>query len=148
SGAYRIISRCLLTALREVGINADIHTSRAIKYGSEKISCFHSPSRYEIMIDNKKLIGSAQRRFKRAFIQHGSILFGVDKDMIAQLFGEESLSMMAWIKLYSDIKKDEFKAILIDKIRKGLNINLTVDEINNNEIYLRDKLLSVKESEG
>lgn len=148
SGAYRIISRCLLTALREVEINADMHTSRAIEYGFEKTSCFHSPSRYEIIVDNKKLVGSAQRRFKRAFIQHGSILFGVDRDLIAQLFGEESLSMMAWIKLYSDIKKDEFKAILIDKIRNGLSINLTAGNINNNENYLRDKLLSVRESEG
>ena len=141
SGAYRIISRCLLTALREVGINADMHASRAIEHGSEKTSCFHSPSRYEIIIENKKLVGSAQRRFKRAFIQHGSILFGVDRELVAQLFGEGSLSTMAWIKLYSDIKKDDFKAILIDKIRKGLNINLIAGNINNDERRLRDKVI-------
>lgn len=138
SGAYRIISRCLLAALREAGVNADMHTSRAIEHGFEKTSCFHSPSRYEIIIDNKKLIGSAQRRFKSAFLQHGSILFGVDRDLVAQLFGEGSLSTMAWIKLYSDIKKDDFKAILIDKIKKGLNINLIAGNMNNEERRLRD----------
>ncbi len=141
SGAYRIISGCLLAALREIGINADMHRSRAIEYGSEKISCFHSPSRYEIIIDNKKLIGSAQRRFKRAFIQHGSILFGIDRALIARLFGEDSLVTIAWVKLYSNIKKHDFKLVLTDKIEKGLNIKLAVGNINDNERYLREKLI-------
>jgi len=141
TGAYRIISRCLLETLREAGINADMHIHRAIESNSKKISCFHSPSRYEIIINNRKIIGSAQRRFKRAFLQHGSILFSIERNLIAQLFGEESLSTMAWIKLYSDIKKHEFRTILIDKIRKGLNINLTVGNINDNEKYLREERL-------
>lgn len=141
SGAYRIISRCLLAALREVGINADMHASRTIEHGFGKISCFHSPSRYEIIIDNKKLIGSAQRRFKSAFLQHGSILFGVDRDMVAQLFGEGSLSKMAWVKLYSNIKRDDFKAILIDNISRGLNINLIAGNVNDEERRLKDEAI-------
>lgn len=148
TGAYRIISRCLLETLREAGINADMHISRATEFNSKKNSCFHSPSRHEIIIDNKKLVGSAQRRFKRAFLQHGSILFGIERDLIARLFGEESLSMMAWIKLYSDIKKDNFKAILTDKVRKGLNINMAVGNINDNERRLRDKVIEVKKLRG
>lgn len=146
SGAYRIISGCLLAALREVGINADMHRSRAIEYGSEKISCFHSPSKYEIIIDNKKLIGSAQRRFKKAFIQHGSILFGVDKALIARLFGEDSLATIAWVKLYSNISKHDFKRVLTDKIEKGLNIKLTLGNINDDERLLRDRLIEGKQS--
>lgn len=146
SGAYRIISGCLIAALREVGINADMHTSRAIEYGSEKFSCFHSPSRYEIIIDNKKLIGSAQRRFKKAFIQHGSILFGVDKALIARLFGKDSLATMAWVKLYSNIKKHELRLILTDKIEKGLNIKLALGNINDDERHLRDRLIEGKQS--
>ncbi|MBI3754651.1 MAG: lipoate--protein ligase family protein [Deltaproteobacteria bacterium] len=144
SGAYRIISGCLLAALRDIGINADMHRSRAIEYGSEKISCFHSPSRYEIIIDNKKLVGSAQRRFKRAFIQHGSILFGIDRALIARLFGQDSLATMAWVEFYSNIKKHELRLVLADKIEKGLNIKLAVGSMNNNERDLREKLIQEK----
>ncbi|MBI5328394.1 MAG: lipoate--protein ligase family protein [Deltaproteobacteria bacterium] len=156
SGAYRIISRCLLEALREAGVNAEMQDASLPQSASirgckmqdaEKISCFHSPSRYEIIIDNKKLIGSAQRRFKRAFLQHGSILFGINRELIIQLFGEESLQRMACLGFYSSIKKNEFKAILINKIKEGLNVQLTAGNITNHERYLREKLISVKESE-
>lgn len=149
SGAYRIISGCLLEALREIGVNAKMHTSRSCGAGREKqISCFHSPSRYEITIDNKKLVGSAQRRFKRAFIQHGSILFGIDRSLTEWLFGEESLRKMAWVKLYNNIKKHEFRPILTDKIKNGLNINLAVGKINDNERCLKDRLIQEKQSKS
>ena len=147
SGAYRIISRCLLEALREVGVNAEMQTVRCEMQGagdSQKISCFHSPSKYEIIIERKKLVGSAQRRFKRAFLQHGSILFGIDKELIIQLFGEQALQRMAWLELYSNVKKDEFRAILINKIREGLDIDLIAGHMNDHEKYLKDKLILKK----
>lgn len=137
SGAYRIINTCLLEALKEAGINAEMHASCARPYSHKRSSCFHSPSKYEIIVDNKKLVGSAQKRLRNAFIQHGSILFGIDKDIIPKLFGGESLSRMAWVGLYNDITRHDFKTILIDKIEKGLNIKLTVGNINDDERYLK-----------
>ncbi len=70
-GAYEEISGCIINALNDVGIDARF--SPGIK-GSKSVSrdaCFYSPSRYEVMINGKKLVGSSQRRFKNAFIQHG-----------------------------------------------------------------------------
>lgn len=141
TGAYKIISKCLLEAFIEAGINVEMHNTRCKMQDSKKTSCFHSPSRYEIMIENNKIVGSAQRRFKEAFLQHGSILFGIEKDLIKRLFGKEALSTMACIKYYRDINKEEFKSILVNKLIKGLNISLTVGKLNDNEIYLRDKLI-------
>lgn len=141
SGAYKSISRCLLLALQEVGVHAEMQNKRYGMQDTKDISCFHSPSRYEIMVGNKKLVGSAQRRFKKAFLQHGSILFGINKEYMIRLFGEESFGRTAWLGLYSNVKKNEFRAVLIDKIKKGLNINLSVDKINNDEKYLRDKII-------
>lgn len=40
------------------------------------IACFTSTARYEITLDGKKVVGSAQRRFGNAVLQHGSILLG------------------------------------------------------------------------
>lgn len=147
SGAYRIISRCLLEALREVGVNAEMQNVRCETQDggdSQKISCFHSPSKYEIIVEKKKLVGSAQRRFKRAFLQHGSILFGINRELIMQLFGEQASQRMAWLELYSNVKKDEFRAILINKIREGLDIDLIAGHMNDHEKYLKDKLIQEK----
>lgn len=141
AGAYKIITTSLLSALREVGVNADMHTSYTKDYTSKKLSCFHSPSRYEIIIENRKLVGSAQRRFKRVFLQHGSILFDIDKELISKLFGNDAIFRMAWLNHFSAVKKCDFKAVLADRIREGLNIQLIKDNISNDEIFLRDKLI-------
>jgi lipoate-protein ligase A len=86
---YRIISQALLESLLILGIEGEwIKPARE----SESLSstpltikpCFISTSRYEITVQGRKLIGSAQRRFsaqpdlstKESFIQHGSILTG------------------------------------------------------------------------
>jgi lipoate-protein ligase A len=52
--------------------------------------CFMSNSRYEITVERKKLIGSAQRREKNSFIQHGSIPLGKGKISLPDLLSEES----------------------------------------------------------
>jgi lipoate-protein ligase A len=52
--------------------------------------CFISNSRYEITVDGKKLIGSAQRRFKNSLIQHGSIPLGKGKVNLPDLLSEEN----------------------------------------------------------
>lgn len=147
SGAYKLISKCLLGALKHVGLDAAMHTHRLpskADCASQKISCFHSPSRYEIIISGRKLVGSAQRRFKKAFLQHGSILFGINKELVVRLLGEESLQRMAWIGLYSDVKEEEFKASLIDKIKSGLDIGLAAGYMSNDENYLKEKFIQEK----
>ena len=40
--------------------------------------CFYEPSTYEITVNNKKIIGSAQSRNQKSFLQHGSILLAID----------------------------------------------------------------------
>jgi lipoate-protein ligase A len=52
--------------------------------------CFISNSRYEITVVGKKLIGSAQRREKDCFIQHGSIPLGKGKVNLPDLLSEEN----------------------------------------------------------
>src|SRR5438477_149136 len=51
----------------------------AYKPGSlTNIACFTSTARYEISWHGKKVVGSAQRRFGNAVLQHGSILLNED----------------------------------------------------------------------
>ena len=49
-------------------------------------ACFASRNHCEIVIDNKKLIGSAQRRTNKAFLQHGSVLIDCDLKSLNSLF--------------------------------------------------------------
>jgi lipoate-protein ligase A len=53
------------------------------------IVCFASTSRYEITYRGRKLVGSAQRRFGDAVLQHGSILIGPEHLRLAHLLNTE-----------------------------------------------------------
>ena len=45
------------------------------------LPCFSSVSRYELKVNGRKLIGSAQRRDKRRFLQHGSLPLEKGRDI-------------------------------------------------------------------
>lgn len=70
---YKVISSALVKGLSLLKINASISTFRTPHSSLQTPSCFATTSRYEIVVNGKKLVGSAQRRFKNSFLQHGSI---------------------------------------------------------------------------
>lgn len=78
-GTYRIISGCIADALWELGINAEMFADGRVS-GDDllKAVCFSSPSHYELLVNKKKICGSAQLRSRGVFLQHGSILLDFD----------------------------------------------------------------------
>lgn len=83
--AYRWIARALARGLRALGAPAEIVAVPRAK-GQAPAFCFARTGRYEIEIDGKKLVGSAQRRRGRCFLQHGSVLLGADEPRLRALF--------------------------------------------------------------
>jgi lipoate-protein ligase A len=86
--SYKRLSKALLQALKQlktsaqaVEINKSINDDR-----TQNPVCFEIPSNYEITVDGKKLIGSAQARRREGVLQHGSLpLFGDITDIIKVL---------------------------------------------------------------
>ncbi len=76
--SYRRLSAALVEALHLLGIPAQTQTE-VIQAQSEPKGpvCFEVPSNYEITVDGKKIIGSAQARRKGGVLQHGTLpLYG------------------------------------------------------------------------
>jgi lipoate-protein ligase A len=48
------------------------------------LPCFLSTSRYELMVSGRKIVGSAQRRVRRSFLQHGSMPITCDRHALAR----------------------------------------------------------------
>lgn len=77
--SYVEISTALKRGLEIMGIPAEIkqyqveETCRPENYVKNPTPCFTSTSHYELDVAGKKIVGSAQKRSKRAFLQHGSI---------------------------------------------------------------------------
>ncbi len=83
---YNQISKALVQGLRLFGVNATLSRSqpdlREHYKNPSSIPCFTASARYEIEWRGRKLVGSAQRRFRHPLsgeeivLQHGSILAG------------------------------------------------------------------------
>jgi len=77
---YNRISRALVCGLRKYNIPA-ILTKQSLNINRHyqsalSASCFSAAARHEVLLNNRKLIGSAQRHLTKGVLQHGSILTG------------------------------------------------------------------------
>ena len=76
---YLVIGRCLAEGLAGVGIRAEMkEDGRRPPDGTLPSACFSFPSRYELLVGDRKICGSAQMRSQGAFLQHGSLLTAFD----------------------------------------------------------------------
>ncbi len=146
TGAYSAISACILRALNDIGITASFSRGTPKGRSLRKDGCFFSASRYEVLVGGKKLVGSSQRRFKNAFLQHGSILFGVNAGLNARLFGNGMVDRMSWIGAHSKAGRDDLRRALVRRVSEGLGASFSPAGLSEQELYLRDGLLKAKYS--
>lgn len=85
-GVYLAISRGLLAGLAKVGVSADMQPEMPSR-STKGAVCFAVPSRYEVVWQGRKLVGSAQTRRGNAFLQHGSVLIKADLAAICEIHG-------------------------------------------------------------
>jgi lipoate-protein ligase A len=91
--SYRTLAQALLRALHLLGIPAqaaqasgapDSPGGEMQRKQPQNPVCFDVPSDYEITVDRKKLVGSAQARRKEGILQHGSLPLNGDLTRITQ----------------------------------------------------------------
>ena len=78
----------LVKALQTLGVEADLGPLR--KFHPSGDNCFAQLSPFEVHLGGKKLIGSAQRRGRGRFLQHGAILLKIEQPWWRQLWGDQS----------------------------------------------------------
>ncbi len=84
--AYRWIHERLAVALRALGATATLAPDPPRASSTPRpTSCFASSACGEVLVAGRKLIGSAQVREGRAFLQHGSILLDGSQEVIAAI---------------------------------------------------------------
>lgn len=121
--AYRVISQGLLEGFKELGFETYFAIPRN-KEEREKLKqprssvCFDAPSWYELVVEGRKIAGSAQTRQKGVILQHGSILKDIDVDDLFDIFIFKNERL-----------KDKMKTAFIDKA-------VAINDISNSEITL------------
>lgn len=75
SAAYRAIHEGLAEGLRDLGVPVTLaaRANDRPPRPTSRLACFAASVPWEIGVEGRKLLGSAQRRSRRAFLQHGSL---------------------------------------------------------------------------
>ncbi len=84
-GTFFEISRGFIEGLRRLGVEADAVRTPAKETGRSPL-CFMSTSWYEITCKGRKIIGSAQRRWRDGMLQQGSLLLGFNPEAYYKFF--------------------------------------------------------------
>lgn len=123
--SYKEISQLLIDAFETLGIKLEFGQ----KSPHTKCDyCMSISTGADLSYEGKKLIGSAQFRKESYILQHGSILFDYDKDLIEKLFKENV---------------DESSLICINKINHNAEINYkdVIKAIEN--AFVHERCLSI-----
>lgn len=116
--AYRVISGGLLEGFRNLGLNACFSIPESDEeYENLKkpktAVCFDTPSWYELVVEGKKVAGSAQTRQKGVILQHGAILLHLDEEKLISLFKFKTADTRE--KMRIGLRE---KAVAIDELAK------------------------------
>ena len=155
--SYNRVARALLRAVQDLGMLVEMKEGKADESGKNNPVCFEVPSTYEITVDGKKLIGSAQARRKEGVLQHGSFpLFG-DLTRITQAlsFADESARVDASTRLlaraatvesalHRAVDWDTAAETFIHAFESELEIQFERGELSQVELTRADKLVREK----
>lgn len=88
TAALTLLAAALVRGLRGLGVPVDAARGAPPANPKERRgACFSSTSRQEVVVDGRKLCGSAQFRGRSAFLQHGSLPLVFDAQRQARLLG-------------------------------------------------------------
>ena len=150
--AYRVISEGILEGFKNLSLDAYFAIPRTDEEKAGLKSprsavCFDAPSWYELVVEGRKVAGSAQTRQKGVILQHGSILLDLDEDMLFDLFKypndrvKERMQRAFKNKAVATnslrempVTIEEAKKAFKEGFEKGLDIDLEAYELTTEEL--------------
>ncbi len=92
AASYRVISLAFVEALHMLGVKASLAVGDKGQTIADRqrasSACFDSPTAYELIIDGRKLIGSAQMRREQVLLQHGAVPLSAHAQRLTALLSD------------------------------------------------------------
>lgn len=155
--SYQRIARALIKAVRALNIPVEMVTEVDTTHAPKGPVCFEVPSAYELTVDGKKLIGSAQSRRKEGFLQHGAFpLYGdlrrithaltYDDESVRTEAGEKVLlrATTAESVLGKKLEWDLVADVMVKAFEEEMNICLSPMPLSSVEAERVDELVKSK----
>lgn len=136
--SYRLISKALMKGLTKMGLAPSLSSPAPQKYVRGNLPCFSYPSRNEVEVDGKKIIGSAQKRVGTKFIQHGSIPLEEDDELLTSISflegtGEEVRMISLSEALESQVDFNRAAEVFAQGIKEYFGVQLNKRSLGESE---------------
>ncbi|WP_096188451.1 lipoate--protein ligase family protein [Evansella halocellulosilytica] len=160
--AYRVISEGLLEGFRELGLHTEFSIPRTSEE-KERLKnprsavCFDAPSWYELVVEGRKVAGSAQTRQNGVILQHGSIILSLDEDKLFDVFKYPSERVRQRMQkafknkavpinaiAEREVTISEAKKAFYEGFKKGLHLNLEPFELTETQQREVEELVNRK----
>ena len=155
--SYNRIAQALLLAVKNLELPVEMQEGPENNTASSNPVCFEVPSTYEITVDGKKLIGSAQARKKEGVLQHGSLPLTGDLARICEalVFENESRRAEASKRLLARaatvesalgraVSWETAAQAFIQAFEAQLGVSLKREELSESESKRTDELVKEK----
>jgi lipoate-protein ligase A len=143
---YRQLGAALKSGLDMLGVDITMKTERETgKNLSRSPLCFKSTSYSELSYKGKKLIGSAQKRWKDGFLQQGSLPYTMDEESTRTIFNFAPSSdirdgMIGLREALPDLDPEQFKEAIRISFEKTFRIRFRCSDPSPEEIHLAREL--------
>jgi lipoate-protein ligase A len=137
---YRWIGVGLLSGLRALGAPVEMVSVQPSDPAAMPAFCFARTGSFELEVDGRKLVGSAQRRQGTAFLQHGAIMLGAEPVRLRRVFPGEGDPLAGMTTLESALGRrpsfDETAAALVEGFRRAHGLALEPGGLSEEEAAL------------
>ncbi len=120
---YKLVHRAFYLGILKTGIDSSMITYGNSRFAREhkKSPCFSHFSNNEILIEGRKILGSAQKRGKNGLLQHGSLLVDdslYDLYRIQKVFDDFDAieKSITYIRKYADISYEELYSHITESV--------------------------------
>ena len=104
--SYKYISGVLIDFFKTLGVELEFGENKRVSTHYDY--CMLLSTGADVCYKGQKIIGSAQCRKNGYILQHGSILFGYDKELLETLFHEEVKGIITVNEILPTLTKEEF----------------------------------------
>ena len=129
---YQIISQVFRLFFQKLELSPQLqpHDRHERRSRASQV-CFAMPSAYEILIDGRKIIGSAQRRTCKAFLQHGTIPLDDQVPLLSKIFKNTpeqhlrgKVTALESLGVFTRYTQEEIRQLLVDSFQENFQIEL------------------------
>ena len=150
--SYHVIHECVIEGLRQLSIDAEHFSENASSDEELQNICLTHPTKYDVLINNRKVAGAAQRRKRGVLLHQGYIALDMPPDDMADLVSTQKdlsqfvVTISTAINSVSQHLLDRTKLAnaIASGFEKTLDIHLVPEGLNTMESDMANQLVKTK----